>query len=96
MDARDVVRAYFLLLTNGVKGEIYNICSGKGISLKEVVDVIADEIGIQVTAETNPELIRPNDNMEIIGSPHKIESEFGWKRRYSFRQTIEDMIALAI
>ncbi len=92
VDVRDVVKAYHLLLTKGRKGEVYNICSGKGISLKEVVDIIADEVGVNVVTRINPEFIRPNDNMEIVGSPYKIESELGWKREYMFRQTIADMV----
>lgn len=92
VDVRDVVSAYFLLLMNGAKGEIYNICSGKGLMLKDVIDMIADEVGVRVSTRTNLEFIRPNDNMEIIGSPYKIELEFDWKRKYTFRQTIKDMI----
>lgn len=92
VDVRDVVKAYYLLLTKGVKGEVYNICSGKGIALREVVDVIAEEIGIKITTRTNPKYIRPSDNMEIVGSAYKIESELGWKREHKFRQTIKDMI----
>ena len=30
VDVHDVVEAYYLLLTKGKKGEVYNICSGKG------------------------------------------------------------------
>lgn len=92
VDVRDVVRAYYLLLTEGRKGEIYNICSGKGITLKEVVELIADEIGVKVTTKTNPDYVRPNDNMEIVGSAYKLESELSWERRYDFKQTIKDMV----
>lgn len=92
VDVRDVVRAYHLLLTKGRRGEVYNICSGQGITLREVVDMIAEEAGVKVSTRTNPDLVRPSDNMEIVGSAYKIESELGWKRKYTFRQTIRDMI----
>lgn len=92
VDVRDVVKAYYILLTRGKKGEIYNICSGKGISLQNVVNMIAAHIGVKVETVTNPEYIRPNDNMEIVGTAYKIESEFGWKREYSLEQTISDMV----
>lgn len=92
VDVRDVVRAYYLLLMKGTKGAIYNICSGKGISLAEVVDMIAKKTGVAVTTRTNPDFIRPSDNMEIVGSPYKIESELGWGRKYTFEETINDMV----
>lgn len=92
VDVRDVVRAYYLLLTKGVQGEIYNIASGKGITLAEAVDIIADEVGVRVTTRTNPRFMRPSDNMEVVGSSYKIESELGWERTYTFKETIHDMI----
>lgn len=92
VDVRDVVKAYFLLLTKGTKGEVYNICSGKGVALKEVVNMIADEVGVKVAVRIDPDYVRPSENMEIVGSAYKIESELGWKREYEFGQTIKDMI----
>lgn len=92
VDVRDVVKAYYLLMKKGKKGEVYNICSGKGITLKNVVDVIAEEIGVKVTTRINPDFVRPKENMEMVGSAYKLESELGWEREYEFRQTIADMI----
>ena len=92
VDVRDVVRAYHLLLTKGRKGEIYNICSGKGRILEEIVDMIANEVGVKISTRTNSKFIRPNDNMEIVGSPYKIETELGWKRRFDLAWTIKDMV----
>lgn len=92
VDVRDVVQAYYLLLTKGTPGEIYNICSGRGVSLKEIVDEIADLIGVSVTEKVNPEFIRPGDNKKIIGSFQKIENELGWKPVIPLRKTLQDMI----
>ncbi len=92
VDVRDVVKAYYMLLTRGIKGEVYNICSGNGIRLKDVVKIIADEVGVNVSIKINPEFVRPNDNKEIVGSAYKLESELGWKREYKFKDTIVDMI----
>lgn len=92
VDVRDVVKAYYLLLTGGMPGEIYNVCSGQGIRLKDVVEIIANEIGVEVETIVNPEYIRPNDNMEIVGSHYKIETELGWKPKIPLRTTLRDMI----
>jgi GDP-4-dehydro-6-deoxy-D-mannose reductase len=92
VDVRDVVDAYYKLLMDGRIGEVYNICSGKGIMLSKVVEIIADEVGINVKTKKNPEFVRPNDNREIVGTAYKIETELGWKRKWKLRETIKDMI----
>lgn len=92
IDVRDVVRAYYLLLLKGKSGEIYNICSGKGVSLEDLIQLIAKQVGIEVTTKTDPKLIRPRDNEIIIGSPVKIESELGWHPEIDLYETIHDMI----
>lgn len=92
LDVRDVVRAYYLLLTKGTPGEVYNICSGKGIALSEVMEIIADIVGVQVTGKINPEFVRPGDNQIVIGSAAKIEAELGWKAEIPLRKTLEEMV----
>lgn len=92
VDVRDVVRAYYFLLTKGSSGEIYNICSGKGIKLSQVVQIIAEELGVQIRTVINPAFVRPDDNIEIVGSPYKLETAFDWHPSISFKQTIKDMI----
>ena len=37
VDVHDVVEAYRLLLTQGKRGEVYNICSGKGCSISDII-----------------------------------------------------------
>ena len=93
IDVRDVVRAYYLLLTQGTPGEIYNICSGNAYKLADIIDYIADEVGVTVTTKVNPEFVRPDDNKEIVGSSYKIESELGWKPEIDIEETLRDMIA---
>lgn len=92
LDVRDVVRAYYLLLTNGTPGEIYNICSGNGIALKDVILEIAKLLNVEIEGKVNPEFVRPGDNKKIIGSYDKIYNELGWKPEVSLHQTLIDMI----
>ena len=92
VDVRDVVSAYYLLLTEGTPGEIYNICSGKGIALSEIIDDISGIVGIRVNTQVNPEFVRPNDNRVVIGSHEKITKELGWEPHIPLSQTLADMI----
>lgn len=92
VDVRDVVRAYYMLLTEGTPGEIYNICSGNVYKLSDIIDCIANEVGVKVSTRVNPEYVRPDDNKEIVGSAYKIEAELGWKPSIDIKDTLHDMI----
>lgn len=92
VDVRDVVNAYYMLLMNGTPGEIYNVCSGNQITLSDIIDQIAEIVGIEVTTRVNPDFLRPNDNCVIVGSHDKITKELGWKPQITREQTLRDMI----
>ncbi|GHT90160.1 hypothetical protein FACS1894137_19540 [Spirochaetia bacterium] len=60
LDVRDVVRAYYLLLEKGVSGELYNICTGIGHTLKEIIDLLAKLLNVNIQTEIDDKKIRPN------------------------------------
>lgn len=92
VDVRDVVKAYYLLLKKGRSGEVYNICSGKGIILKEIISKMSDLLGIIVDTEVNPQLVRPNENKKVIGSYQKIKQELGWQPEIEISKSLADII----
>jgi GDP-4-dehydro-6-deoxy-D-mannose reductase len=92
LDVRDVVHAYYKLFLHGTKGEVYNICSGKGVSLREVISIMCGILGIEVELETDHNLLRPNDNMIIIGSNEKLKSQTGWIQKIELKKSLEDII----
>jgi GDP-4-dehydro-6-deoxy-D-mannose reductase len=92
LDVRDVVRAYYILLKKGRKAEVYNICSGNGIILRDIITKMSEILDIKIDIETNPNLIRPNDNMKIVGSYQKIKDEFGWIPEIPLDKSLFDMI----
>lgn len=91
LDVRDVVKAYYLLLQKGKCGGIYNVCAGRGIALKEVINYIADYLRIKVELKVGQSLIRPNDNPVIIGNNKKIRDELGWNPEIPLRKSIADI-----
>jgi len=91
LDVRDVVRAYYLLLHKGKNGEIYNVCSGRGITLKEIIKYMARYLKMKVKLEVNKSLVRPKDNPVIIGDNKKIRNELGWRPEISLEKSISDI-----
>ena len=92
VEVRDVVNAYYMLLMDGTPGEIYNICSGTGIALADIINQVADIVGIKVHTKVNPEYVRPNDNRVVIGSHDKLTTELGWQPVISWNRTLQDMV----
>ena len=92
VDVRDVVRAYYLLLKSGRRGEVYNICSGKGIVLKDIISTMSELLDINVNTLVNPALIRPNENKKVIGSYQKIKTELGWQPEIDIKKSLADII----
>lgn len=92
VDVRDVVNAYYLLFKKGKKGEIYNVCTGKGTSLNEVIQLMASILRMNVTHHINQQLVRPNDNKIIVGSNQKIKQDTGWDISFSLENSLEDIL----
>jgi GDP-4-dehydro-6-deoxy-D-mannose reductase len=92
LDVRDVVKAYYLLLEKGIRGEIYNVCSGTGRSLKEIVNMFSTLLNIEITTEVDIKRIRPGDNKIIIGDNGKIKEQIGWKPEISFIDSLREII----
>jgi len=91
-DVRDVVRAYHLLMHQGRRGEVYNVCSGRGLSLKEIIEIMAGQLQLDVDITVDDRLIRPADNRKMIGSNEKIKHELGWENTIPLEQSLQDMI----
>jgi len=96
IDVRDVVNAYYKLLMNGKKGEVYNICSGNGISLNDIIVKMCQKLSIEVNLEMNQELIRPNDNKIIIGNSDKLKKELNWKPQIDLEKSLDDILSFWI
>lgn len=90
-DVRDVVRAYYLLFQKGKAGEVYNVCSGNGISLHDIIKQIAGIAKINVMPRTDPGLVRPTDLPIIVGSNKKIFDDTGWENEFSLKKSLKDI-----
>ena len=92
LDVRDVVKAYYLLLKKGRKGEVYNICSGIPTQLSEIIDMTAEIVDLKVDTVVAPEFVRPNDNPYILGDNSKLKRDTGWEKSFALETSIRDII----
>ncbi|NIT35209.1 MAG: NAD-dependent epimerase/dehydratase family protein [candidate division Zixibacteria bacterium] len=90
-DVRDVVRAYWLALEKGEAGEVYNICTGKGYSIREVLAKLMAVSGADVEVRQDPKRLRPSDVPLLIGDNAKFSGRTGWHPEIPFEQTLSDI-----
>src|SRR5215213_3786562 len=60
-DVRDMVRAYWLAVTKAKPGEVYNIATGSGITIRAMLDLVLSFSTVEVRTEVDPDRLRPSD-----------------------------------
>jgi len=97
-DVRDVVRGYMSTVEKGVAGDVYNLCSGRAVSIKELmemaVSIAKEDFGLKhdMRYVADEKLLRPTDLPILIGDYSKANKELGWKPEIGLEKTIKDMI----
>jgi GDP-4-dehydro-6-deoxy-D-mannose reductase len=91
VDVHDGIEAIWLLSQLGKPGDVYNICSGRGYSLQEVLSIYRHLAIVEVRAQPDPMRIRPNEEMVKIGDPAKL-CALGWSPQRPIRQTLKDIL----
>ncbi|MBI4436605.1 MAG: GDP-mannose 4,6-dehydratase [Candidatus Omnitrophica bacterium] len=91
-DVRDVVKAYWLALEKGEKGEVYNICSGKDYTMRQVLNLLLQMAKVKPKIKQDPRRMRPSDVMRLLGDNTKFRKLTGWKPEIPFRKTLKDLL----
>lgn len=77
-DVRDVVHAYALLLDRGENGAVYNVCSGRGVRVGDVLDRLVSRARVKVDVRVDPARLRPVDVPVLVGDPSRLRSATGF------------------
>lgn len=92
LDVRTVVAAYRMLLEQPHSGEVFNICAGRGTSLRGVITMAEQLTGHRIEVRTSAELVRENEPETLVGSAKRLESAVGSLPEYSMRDTLSWML----
>jgi GDP-4-dehydro-6-deoxy-D-mannose reductase len=84
----DVVAAYIALVERGRPGEVYNVASGKGWSVGELVDLALRITGVDAKPQRDESLARAADVEWLVGDSAKLRKDTGWAPT----RTVEDII----
>lgn len=92
-DVRDVVRAYLRIFEYGKSGEVYNVCSGKGILIRDLIQGIADVAEMRYTIHKDMARVRPTENRIVVGSNKKLTEQCRWRPEIDIGDSLKDTIS---
>ncbi len=92
LHVEDVAEAYITLAERGVPGEVYNVCSGQGVTVRELAASVLQRLGVRADITVDQSLLRPVDLPALVGSPEKLCHATGWSPRRTPSDIIDDLI----
>lgn len=91
-DARDMVKAYWLATEKCKFGEPYNIGSGQGYKIQEVLNILLSFSGIKIEVRQDQNLMRPSDVPVLVCDSSKFKEATGWQPEIKFYKTLKDTL----
>jgi GDP-4-dehydro-6-deoxy-D-mannose reductase len=95
-DVRDTVRAYRLLgeaLVGGLKSwGPFNVATGSPVAIRSIIDRLAVAAEHPVSVEVDPDLVRPDDPVRIVGDASALRALTGWTPAIPFDTTLRDVL----
>jgi len=88
----DVVRAYECLALKGVSGEVYNVCSGHAVTVRDALDQLLALAQTDIRIEVQPERMRPVDVPCAYGSYEKLARDTGWRPEIPFERLLAELL----
>ncbi len=91
-DVRDVVAAYAALLERGRTGRVYNVCSGRPVPLKTIVETLRASSRGDLRVEVDPRNAGRADVPTVFGDPTRLRQTAGWEPSYDLIETVHDTL----
>jgi GDP-4-dehydro-6-deoxy-D-mannose reductase len=93
VDVRDVVAAFWALLTTGAEacGKVFNISSGEATGIQELLDACLDLGGGGIPVERSADRMKAVDVSSMVGDASRLRAQTGWRATIPWRQSLADM-----
>jgi GDP-4-dehydro-6-deoxy-D-mannose reductase len=95
LDVRDVVDAYVALARDGERGEVYNVCSGAAVTIRDVLRELILAARVPVEVREDPARMRRVETPLSVGNPEKLRARTGWSPRIPLPRALRDLYEAA-
>jgi GDP-4-dehydro-6-deoxy-D-mannose reductase len=91
-DVRDVVRAYWSVITKGEAGQVYNVGSGQARPARWLLDTLLALTSVQVEVKIDANRLRPSDVPVSVCDNRRLVQATGWQPQIDLRQSLQDLL----
>jgi nucleoside-diphosphate-sugar epimerase len=91
LDIKDGLEGFLIVSEKGISGEVYNLSSGKEISLKEILSIFKKYSSSDIQEKIEKKWIRKIDDLYRVGNPSKL-SKLGWNPKVDIEKSIQDIL----
>lgn len=92
LDVRDVVRAYVELCEEGAAGEVYNICTGTGRKIADILKELISLSKVTPAIASDPARLRAAEVPVLVGDGGRLR-RLGWQPEIAWSATLRDLLA---
>jgi len=92
IDVRDAMESYWVAITKGKPGEVYNIGGQTTITVGDFLEILKKKALCEIPSRVDPALLRPTDVTLQIPDTTKFFNETGWKPKYSFEESVNYLL----
>jgi len=91
-DVRDVADAYLAALDPGLPPGPYNVCSGRPVAVREVLEILLALARVRLEVRVAADRLRPTDIPALYGDPSRFREATGWTARIPLERTLADLL----
>lgn len=91
-DVRDVVRAYAAILGRGQTGQTYNVCSGREVTIRSILQTLCAQAQVEPTVVSDSARLRPSEQRRMVADCGRLRQDTGWEPAISLETSLQQIL----
>ena len=92
LDVQDAIEVLWLMCQQPAPGQIFNLCSGQSVKVRDLLNLMIEIFGTRVEVEIDKSKLRGRyDVLNIYGSYQKVFQHYGWRPHTPLSTSIRKM-----
>jgi GDP-4-dehydro-6-deoxy-D-mannose reductase len=92
IDIRDAVRAYWMVISEGQPGDVYNVCAGEGVQIRALLDALLAQTSSQIVVTQAETRFTPWDVPRQVGNSIKLSNLGKFKRSFDLQESLSALL----